>query len=74
MLNIDGRVDIDPPVQEFFDIQIALGMAAARSIGMSEFVNQCELGMTRDQRINIHFFYQLIAIGNDAARNNLKSI
>ena len=41
---------------------------------MSEFVNQCELGATRDQRIDVHFFYQLIAIGNDTARNNLKPI
>ena len=42
MLDIEGRIDIDPGGEQLLDIHIALGMPALRRIGMRKLVDQNE--------------------------------
>ena len=44
VLDIDRGVDVDAVGEQFLDVEIALGMAAARGIGMGEFVDEAICG------------------------------
>ena len=55
MLDIDRRINIDSPPQQFFDVEIALGMAASRCIGMSKLVDESDLRPAGQDRIDVHF-------------------
>ena len=74
VLNVDGGVDIDPPPEQFLDIEIALGVAAARRISMSELVHQDDLRPARDDRVDIHFIERLVLVGDTPARDDLHAI
>ena len=43
MLDVERRIDVDPGGEQFLDILIALGVAAARRVGVGEFVDQHQL-------------------------------
>ena len=73
MLDIDRGVDVDAVGQQFLDVEIALRMAAARRIGMGEFVDQRDVGMARDQRVKIHFLEHLILVGEPFARQDFEA-
>ena len=47
MLDVDGRVDVDAGGQQLLDVQLALGMAAARGVGVGELVDQHQLPAAR---------------------------
>ena len=47
MLDVDGGVDVDAGAQEFLDILIPLGVAAARRVGVGELVDEDELNSVR---------------------------
>ncbi len=53
MLDVDGGVDVDAGAQEFLDILIPLGVAAARRVGVGELVDEDELRRAHDRRIEI---------------------
>ena len=73
VLDIDRGVDVDAVGQQFLDIEIALRMAAARCIGMGEFVDQRDLRMARDQRVEIHLLEHLVLVGEPFARQDFKA-
>ena len=54
MLDIERRIDVDAGGQQFLDIEIALRVAALGRIRMGEFVDQNELGMPRQNGVDIH--------------------
>ena len=54
VLDVDRGIDVDAVGQQFLDVEIALGMTAARRVGMREFVDQGDLRPARDQRVEIH--------------------
>ena len=62
-----------PRIQQFFDIQISLGVTAARCVRVSEFVHQRKLGTARDQRIEVHLLHHPIAVLHRSTRNDLKA-
>jgi len=62
MLNVDGRVDVDATLQNFLDVEIALGMPAAFGISMREFIDKRDLRAARDDRIEVHLLNRLTAI------------
>ena len=67
VLDIDRGVDVDAAAHQLFDVEIALGMAAAFGIGVGEFVDQHDLRPARDDRIEVHFLEHL-ALVFDAPR------
>ncbi len=74
MLDVDGGVDVDAPGEQFLDVEIALGMAAAGRVGMGEFIDQRDLRMARDQRVEIHLLDDLILVVDPLARENFKAL
>ena len=72
MLNIDGRVDVDAVAHQLFDIEIALGMAAAFDVGVGEFVDQHDLRTAGDDGVEVHFLEPLPLVEDAAARNDLE--
>ena len=74
VLDVDGGIDIDAARQQLFDIEIALGVAAAGRIGMGEFIDQREPRPARDQRIEIHLLDDLILIGDAFAGDDLEPV
>ena len=54
VLNVDGRIDVDAAVEQFLDIQIALGMPAAGRIGMRQLIHQHDLRLAREDGVEIH--------------------
>jgi hypothetical protein len=49
-------------------------MAAARCVGVSEFVDQSDLRTARNQRIEIHLLEDLVPVFQLLARNNFKAV
>ena len=72
MLDVDGRIDIYAGVEQFFDILIALGMAAAGSIGVRQFIDQCELRAAREQFVQMHFGQHVTLMVYRAARQDFE--
>ena len=62
VLDVDRGVDVDAVRQQFLDVEVAFGMAAARRIGVGEFVDQRELRAARDQRVEIHLLENLVLV------------
>ena len=74
VLDIDGGVDVDAVGQQFLDIEIALGMAAAGRIGMGEFIDQRDLRAARDQRIEVHLLEHLVLVVEPLARKHFEAL
>ena len=47
VLDVDSGIDVDAVRQQFHDIEIALRMAAARRVGVGEFVDERSVGRVR---------------------------
>ena len=74
VLDVERRVDVDALAQQLFDIEIALGMPAARGIGMGEFIDERQVWAARDERVEIHLLERVILVRDGAARNDLQAV
>ena len=74
VLNVDCRVDIDAAVEQLLDIEVALGMTAARRIGMGKFVHQRDLRMAGDDGVEIHLLERLPLVFETPARDDLEAV
>ncbi len=73
VLDVDGGVDVDAARQQLLDVEIALGMTAARRIGVRQFIDQDDLRPARDHRIEVHLLENLVAVFEPFARNDLEA-
>ena len=53
MLDVNGRINADPCTQQLLHVLIPLGMAAARRIGVGQFIHQNQLGLARERAVQI---------------------
>ena len=74
VLDVDGGIDVDAVGQQFLDVEIALGMAAAGRVGVGEFVDQGDLRPPRDQRVEVHFLERLVLVADPLARQHLEAL
>ena len=74
VLDIDGGIDVDAAAHQFFDVEVALGMAAAFDVGMRELVDQHDLRPPRDDGVEVHLGERLAFIFDVPARNDLKPV
>ena len=74
MLDIDRGVDVDAAGQQFLNIEIALRVAAAGCVGVGELVDQRDLWLPGDQRVEVHLLDGLILIVDPFARENFKAL
>src|SRR3974390_1682437 len=73
VLDIDRCIDVDATVQNFFDIEVTLGMPATRSIRMRKLVHQRDLRPARDDRVQIHLVEQTTFVVDPFARDGLQA-
>ena len=62
VLDIDRRVDVDAVTHQLFDVEIALRMAAAFDVGVSEFVDQNDLRAPGDDGVEVHLLEPLALV------------
>ena len=55
MLDVDGGVNVDARAQQLLHILVALDMAAALGVGVGQLIQQEQLGMPRQCRVQIKF-------------------
>src|SRR5262249_48979131 len=72
VLDIDGGVNVDSVSEELFDIEVALGMAAAGRIGVSELVDQDDLRVADDDGVEIHLIERLAPVFEPPAGDDLE--
>ncbi len=73
VLDIDRGIDVDAVRQQLLDVEIALGMAAARCVGMGEFIDQRDLRTPRDQRVEVHLLERLVLVVEPLARQHFEA-
>jgi hypothetical protein len=73
VLDVDGGIDIDAVGQQFLDIEIALGMPAAGSVGVGELIDEGELWLARDDRVEIHLLEDLVPVLDALARDDFEA-
>src|SRR5215468_6813849 len=72
VLDIDGGVNVDSVSEQLFDVEVALGMAAAGRIGVSELVDQDDLRTPGDDGVEIHLIERLPPVFEPLAGNDLQ--
>jgi hypothetical protein len=72
VLDVDRGVDVNAVAHQLFDVEVTLGVAAALSIGVSEFVDQHNLWVSRNNGVDIHLGQRLPFIVNLTARNDFQ--
>ena len=72
VLDVDGGVDVDAVAQQLFDVEIALGMAAAGRVGVGELVDQHDLRPAGDDGVEVHLLEPLALVFDAPARDDLE--
>ena len=73
MLNVQGRPDIDPGIEQFVDVLPAFRVPAAGNIGVSVFVNQQKSRTAGQCRVEVELLNDLIVINDGLAWQNLET-
>ena len=72
MLDVERRPYADTCIQELLDVLPALRMPAVRSVAVSEFVNDDQLGLARERRVQIKFIERAPVVFNLAPRQDFE--
>ena len=73
VLDVERGEDIDPCGQQFLDVLMALHMSAALDVGMGELVDNGELRLAPEQRVEVHLGEDAAAIAKLAARQDVEA-
>ena len=74
VLDVDGGVDVDAGGQQFLDVATTLGVAAPGRIGMSEFIDEHQLGAALEDGIEIHLLQIMAFIRDPPSRYDLQAL
>ena len=74
VLDVDRGIDVDAAVEQLLDVEVALGMAAARRIGVGEFVDQNDLRPAGQDGVDIHLVEPLPAMFDAPARDDFEAL
>ena len=74
VLDIQRCIDIDAGGDQFLDIHVAFGMAAAGSVGVGEFIHQRELRAACQQGVEVHFVERVAAVFDRAAWDGFQAV
>ena len=74
MLDIDGGENVDPRIQQLFDVLISLGMAAARRIAVGKFVDKDQLGASIEDGVYVHLADAMPGMIDNPPGNDLMPI
>ena len=70
MLDVHRREHVDTGGQQLLDVHVALGMAAARRVGVGEFVHQHELRAAGQDGVKVHLGELAAFVVDHAARHD----
>ena len=73
VLDVQRRVDVDAGDQEFLDVLVTLRVAAARGVGMGQFVDEGDAGMAGDEGVQVHLVEQAALVRDRPARDQLEA-
>ena len=73
MLDVEGRVDVDPGVQELHDILPALGVTSPGEVGVGEFIHQDQGGTARQGRVQVELLAGHATPNHSSARQSLQT-
>ena len=71
VLDVDGADDRDARIEELLDILPAMGVAAARGVGVGQLVDQDDLGPPRQHRLDVDFGVPGALVLDDDRRDHL---
>jgi len=74
MLDVERGVDVDAGRQKFFDVLVALGVPAARRVGVCQLVDQEQLRPPGKCCIDVEFLEHPVAIFGLLARQDLETL
>ncbi len=74
VLDVERGVDIDPGLQQVVHVMVSLRVTGPRRVGVSEFVDQSQLRVARQDRVHIHFGHGRSAILHLASRDDLQPL
>ena len=72
MLDVEGRDDVDPRVQELLDVLPALLVAGAGDVGVGQLVHQGDLGVPLQQPVEVHLLEDLAPVFDAGPREDLE--
>ncbi len=72
MLDVHRRPDIDSGANQLLDVLVSLRVPTLGRVRMREFIDDDDLRLALQRRVNIEFLEIAPAIADDAARQNLK--
>lgn len=55
MLDVHGGHHVHPSLQQVEDVLVPFRVAAARHVGMSEFIDDAQFGFAADDPVDVHF-------------------
>ena len=73
VLDIDGGIDVDPGAQNLLHILPALSMPRSRHVGMREFIDQDQGGLSRDRCGNAELVKHFVAVDDSLWRQVLEA-
>ena len=73
MLDVEGADDVDARGQQILHVLIALGVLAARDVGVGQFVHQGDFGPPGQDRLQVHLLEDDAAILHLAPGNDLQA-
>ena len=72
MLDVERRPDVDAGGEQLLDVLPALGMTAVRSVGVGELVDDDQLGLARQRRVEVEFLDRAAVILDLAPRQDFE--
>ena len=73
VLDVDGGHHVDPGVEDLLDVLVSLGMADARHVGVGELVDEHDLRMPREDRVEVHLLHELPVVLDLEAGDDLEA-
>ncbi len=74
MLDVERRIDVDAVRQDFLNVEIALGMAAARRVGVGKFVDEDQRRTPGKDGVEVHFLEDAALVVDPRAGNDLEAV
>src|SRR5581483_12020963 len=72
VLDVHGRDDVDALVEQAHDVLPAFGVLCTRYIGVRELIDERDFRMSREDRVQVHFFQRDTAIFHTLSWNDLQ--
>jgi len=74
MLDVQRGIDVDPRIEDFLDVLIALDVPAAGHVGVGELVDDHQAWAPLQDAVDIHLIEDAVAIDDLLARQHVQPV